>query len=410
MSVSYARPESETGETNSDSIAIISLKSGDNVVSEASVPASAPVHEGRVYIVVDGRVNTGLAIANDTNQAAEISFYFTDATGNDVTRGSFTLEGKRNIAAFANQAPFNVPGSMEGSMTFSSSVPVAVTAIRGLVNERGDFLMTTLPVGSVGSTSDKTSVVFPHFADGAGWSTQVILTNPTDSPLAGTLQFFGQDGAAALSMTVNGVTDSTFNYNVAPRSAVRMVTTSASADVKVGYVVATAAGGSVVPEGLSVFSFTNQGVTVSEAGVPAASMGKTFRTYVESWGALRSGLAVANASAAPAHVAFELSDLDGSATGLTASVEIPAGGHVAGFVDEMFPTLPAGFQGMLRIVSTQPVATIGLRVRINERGESLITAIPVADEAAPVVKSSEVVFPLVVNGGGYSTDFIRIKK
>ena len=53
------------------------------MVSEAAVPATRLIQSGRIYAEIGGGVNTGLAIANPNNQAATISFYFTDATGKD---------------------------------------------------------------------------------------------------------------------------------------------------------------------------------------------------------------------------------------------------------------------------------------------------------------------------------------
>ena len=51
--------------------------------------------------------------------------------------------------------------------------------------------MTTLPVASLASTTSDT-VYFPHFADGNGWVTQVVLVNPTDRTITGTVGFLGE--------------------------------------------------------------------------------------------------------------------------------------------------------------------------------------------------------------------------
>ena len=87
------------------------------------MPASEPIQSGRIYAEVAGPVNTGLAIANGNTQAASISFYFTDSTGN-FGNGSTTIPAGGQIATFLNQAPFNGPVSLSGSFTFTSSVPV----------------------------------------------------------------------------------------------------------------------------------------------------------------------------------------------------------------------------------------------------------------------------------------------
>src|SRR5262249_19765796 len=61
------------------------------IVSEAGVPASAPVTAGRIYVNVDGPLNTGIAFANANQTGALISFYFTDLSGNITNQGSFLL-------------------------------------------------------------------------------------------------------------------------------------------------------------------------------------------------------------------------------------------------------------------------------------------------------------------------------
>ena len=68
------------------------------------MPASEPIQSGRIYAEVAGPVNTGLAIANGNTQAASISFYFTDSTGN-FGNGSTTIPAGGQIATFLNQAP-----------------------------------------------------------------------------------------------------------------------------------------------------------------------------------------------------------------------------------------------------------------------------------------------------------------
>src|SRR5207253_868686 len=54
---------------------------------------------------------------------------------------------------------------------------------------RGEFLITTLPVTNI-TLMNSSVALLPHFADGKGWTTEVILTNPSDSPLTGTVEFF----------------------------------------------------------------------------------------------------------------------------------------------------------------------------------------------------------------------------
>jgi hypothetical protein len=404
----YARMQVEPGRV-SNSIAVISRSVGQTVVSETSLAATAPIRTGRLYVNVDGSVNTGLAFVNNENVAAVISFYFTDAKGVDFGHGSFTLEGKHSISPFVNQAPFNLRTSMQGTLTFNSSLPVTVTGIRGLTNERGELLMTTQPVSSLDAPTARTSITFPQFSDGGGWSTQVVLINPTDAPVTGGVQFFGPASPGApvstLTMTVNGVTGSLFDYNIPPRGAVRFVTANTSSDIHIGYILATPKDDSLVPQGFSILSLLNQGITVSETSVRGASPETAFQMYVEKSATLHSRLAVANPSASPAWATFELAPLDGSSLSRITSIVIPAGGHIAPLIEDLFPTVRDGFQGLLRILSTQSIGVTALRIRNNKRGDVIVTGIPVASEPSSST-SSTLVFPLVVRGGGFSTEFV----
>ncbi len=53
-----------------------------------------------------------------------------------------------------------------------------------------------------------------------------------------------------------------------------------------------------------------------------------------------------------------------------------------------------------------PFAALTLRSLVNERGDFLVTTIPIADPNAPA--SLPIAFPQMVDGGGYVTQFIRI--
>jgi hypothetical protein len=90
-------------------------------------------------------------------------------------------------------------------------------------------------------------------------------------------------------------------------------------------------------------------------------------------------------------------------------VNIPANGHVAQFINELFPAVQDGFEGILRIASSQPVTVVGLRLRVNDRSDALITSMPVVDEAVPAA-TSDLVFPIVVQGGDYTTEFVTINR
>lgn len=414
VQVGYGRIRPNSGSTTPSGLAIFGLTQGGVLVSEAGVPAAPPVQEGRIFAEVSGPVNTGLAIANPNDVPATITFFFTDVNGTNFGGDSFTLGANNQTAKFLDQAPFNGGSSLLGAFTFTSSVPISVVALRSFTNERGDFLITTLPVAPLSGSS--TSVVyFPHFADGGGWTTQVILVNPTDLTITGNIEFFGQGSGTTPAVPVTLVLEgrpleSSYSYSISPRSSGRFTTSNPAGATSAGSVRVTPDVGSTSPSGLGVFSFVSGGVTVSEAGIPALPKGSAFRVYVEASGnpgqvgAVQSGIAVTDTSGTVNTVTLEVTHLDGSTVGAATTLLIPPSGQVARFIDELL-TLPANFSGVLRVTSTADVAIVGLRARVNQRGDFMITTTPPSNEtAAPT--SVDVYFPHFADSGGWSTQFV----
>jgi hypothetical protein len=78
-------------------------------------------------------------------------------------------------------------------------------------------------------------------------------------------------------------------------------------------------------------------------------------------------------------------------------------------VHELFPSLTVSpglpFRGLLRITSFSSIAVAAVRARYNENSSFLITTTPVSNEASSV-STAELVFPQIVDGGGYTTQFV----
>jgi hypothetical protein len=285
-------------------------------------------------------------------------------------------------------------------------------ALEGFRNERDEFLITTLPVIDTSVTPRTSPIVLPHFTDGNGWSTYILLVNPTDTAMSGTIQFRDANGNVLL-LTANGLASNSFSYTVPRRSAYRLKTAGSGSVFRSGSVTITPSSGNSTPVSLAVFSFAAGGVTLTQAGVPSNS-GTAFRMFVEgvpgrpaaTIGSYSSGFAVANASASAASVTFDLYGLDGSSKGLTKTVQVAAFGQSAQFLEDVFPALSLPFQGILRITTTSPaISVVGLRIRYNERDEFLMTTTAPADELAPTTPQ-ESDFPHILNGGGFTTQFV----
>ncbi len=416
----YARILPGAGTATPSGLAIFSLRQNNTLVSEAAVPASTLLTSGRIYAEVGGGADTGLAIANPNSQTATITFYFTDANGVSTAVSTTPIGANAQIAKFLSGPPFNGGSAVQGSFSFTSNVPVAVVALRGFTNERSEFLMTTLPVTDLLAAPSTDSILFPHFADGDGFTTQFVLVNPGDTTLTGSIQFYdkGTDTTPGqvLTRTVDGVSGTTFNYSIPSRSAKRL-RTAGTGTLQSGSVRLVPTATQRRPDGVIIFTYKQSGITVSEAGVPSLRSGLAFRLYAEATagftagqvGSAQTGIAIANASTAPATVNFELHTLTGTSTGLTGAKVIPGNGQVSMFLTDIpgFATLASPFQGVLRIstASSAGISVVGLRGRWNERNEFLMTTTqPISESQAP--GSSEQFFPHFADGGGFTTQFI----
>src|SRR4029453_3051552 len=96
----------------------------------------------------------------------------------------------------------------------------------GLVNERSDFLTTTLPVIDLETTSQD-PVIVPHLAAGGGWTTDVILLNPTDDWLTGSVRFLSPAGENQ-DVKIDGAVLNATTYSIAAKSSRRLQATGSS--------------------------------------------------------------------------------------------------------------------------------------------------------------------------------------
>jgi hypothetical protein len=291
------------------------------------------------------------------------------------------------------------------------------------VNEQNQFLFTPETVTPLPTSLSLGTQIIPHFADAGGWRTRLFLVNPTDQTISGTFQFFGEGTATVpaspLTLNVGGQVSSTFSYSIRPRSSASFETLGPTTiATRLGSIQVTAAGGTTAPASYAVLSFVSNGVTVTQATVETQATGLAFRSFVQFDskkpvpGATQDAVAIANTSLTPATVNFELFNTDGTTTGFTASITIPGFGHAAIFVHELFPLfvipedtnlLPV--RGVLRITSFSSISVVNFRTHFNELGNFLLTSTTTTNEALPST-NAELFFPQILDGGGYTTQFV----
>jgi len=238
--------------------------------------------------------------------------------------------------------------------------------------------------------------IIPHFVEGGGWTTEIELVNPTDTTMTGNLQFLDQAGTQL----------ETRSYSILPRSSASAQRSAPGFNLRAGSIHVIPDSVQLPPVGSTVFSFTTSGVTVTETGVAAVTPTSSLIMYGENSGSLQSGFAFANPSAQPISLHYDVFYSDGSAAGISGSLDVPANGQRALFLDELpgASSLAAGFKGTLRVATTGgPVSAIGLRVRTNERAEVLLST-TMLDGTSAV--SPDLYIPHFVYGAGFTTEFI----
>ncbi len=410
--------EPASGNVAPAGIAILGFRRDGILVSEVAIPAARPLTGVRLYAEVAGPLNTGVAIANPNSTPADVSFVVTGSDGATVTDGLMTLSAGQQLARFLTEPPFSVAALGGGTLTLSASAPVVVTALRLFTNERSDLFMTAIPAGDLSLPAGNDIVVLPHFADGSGWKTHLLLVNPTDAVTAGTLSFTepGTPTSPPGSSLVELEGNDTYEYSLPPRSGQRIETRGVLPGLRVGSVRLGPAPGSAAPFVSAIFAFETAGVTVSETGATGEKAG-ALRTYVESegpageTGSIRSGIAIANPASAPITVDLEITDAAGVLLPMTGSISLPARGQLAGFLNDLpgFETLTSPFRGVLRVSTTgaEGIVATAIRGRVNERGDFLMATTPPAPETR-LGLFGPVYFAHFADGGGFTTEFILL--
>src|ERR1041385_5281581 len=237
LTTGYARIQPASTSIAPGGVAIYSLRQGGALVTETGVPASPLITSGLVYVEINGGANTGLAIANPNNDDITFNFFINDSNNvRNTLSGSFTLAANTQIAKFLTDWPFNSLG-LVGTLSFTASDPVAVTTLRGFTNERGDFLVSTLPVLDPTVPESTLPAYLPHFAVGGGWRTELILLNTQDAPVSGTVSFTDSSGNA-VAVPVGTVTSglTSVSYTVAQSRTVKFILSSTSPNVQSGVI------------------------------------------------------------------------------------------------------------------------------------------------------------------------------
>jgi len=387
-------------------VAIFTSRTGNQVVSEAAVAATAPVLGARFFVERTASVNTGFAAVAPT--ASTLTLDLIDASGVRVASSTQVIPAGGHISRFANElfSSFTFPNSFVGSIVLSATAPVAVVVLRTIVNQVGDFLITTLPIADTAVPPGSAPLYLPQVVDAGGYQTDLLFVNPTVSAISGTAEFVNPDGIA-LSLTVNGVTGSSIPYQLPANGAAVLRTSGSGASARRGYVIVRPVAGAPAPIVGAVVTFVQEGLLVAATGVASAPASRRVRLYFDRTIGHDTGVAIVNLTDNPANLQLTLRNLSG-ASGGPGTQRLSPQGQSARYVSEISPSLPSGSRGVLEVTSDSPIAVIAVR-STQSGNRSLLSTLPVDDLdrlPAAVVRY----FPQIAAGGGYTTELILLNE
>ena len=114
------------------------------IVREAGVADALPIGSANVFISVGGGFNAGVAVANPTEQDANLTFRLMTSSGVELASKTNPLVSGGHVAKFVSELFSDEVGTaFEGTLVIESTIPVAITAIR----TKGGIQISSYPVG-----------------------------------------------------------------------------------------------------------------------------------------------------------------------------------------------------------------------------------------------------------------------
>jgi len=351
--------------------ALFKTVSGNTIVSEVGAGLSKPGKNFTLYIGNLNNGQSGYALANFGKNPANLILTLRDSSGNaaDVPQ-SLTLGAGEHKAEFVAQRFPSIAGKeFEGSLQVTSDQEIAAVALR--YDNQNQEVFSNLPILANESAP---SLYIPQAVDGGDYRTTFILMNSSASDASAHLEFFDGSGSP-LNLPIGMTPAPTYDVKVPAYGLASVSTPGASTQMLVGWVKVSSPG---VAIGGSAIIQTRQDMRiVSEAAIASFVPAAHFVTYVESLGYTQSGLAISNPNAKSSRVTVNLHDSAGFLKATT-SFELPPLGHIARFFSgtgEWFPDGFDQFEGLLEVISTEPVC--GAALRYENYAANIFATLPV---------------------------------
>jgi hypothetical protein len=153
-----------------------------------------------------GSIQGGVAIANASSSATQVTVSLTDLNGGPQASTSVAIAANGQAAFFLRDLFPSLPAAFKGILRVTTSGSgLSVTGLRARFNGRGDFLFTSAaPVNESMSATSATTIV-PHFLDGGGFTSEFnLFSGSAGQATSGHLRFYRGD-ASPLTLTLSGL-------------------------------------------------------------------------------------------------------------------------------------------------------------------------------------------------------------
>jgi hypothetical protein len=327
--------------------------------SAASMPVSTTPGQ-QLFLPFDqtfhgAKFTTGVALSNPNATAAVVTFVFTDDAGRPIAAATatVTVPGYGHYSTVLDQA-FPAVAGKRGVAVLTSTQPICGVGIR--------FDGSSFTTLNALTPSTATSEAFAHVVNGAGWNTTFLLINTGMQSASFTLSFRGNDSSAWKLPLGSDGNQSSVTGAIAPGTIRILQSDGSGATMQQGW-ASLSTTGSV--SGTAIFSVQAAGQPPTEASVPIGSAGAT-QLYLPfdqtSPEQSATGVALANPNAGSATVYLTFAQSDGQQTPVTQPITIPAGGHWAGVLGDLYPAIQ-GKTGIAYLVSDVPLLGVGIQFK-----------------------------------------------
>ena len=377
LKVGYARFTAGAGV---GAAAILRYAEGSTIMYETGVPSTAASRDLSLFVDSANHRSTGLALVNDSNKNAEVRFRLYGQAFNLVddrtlqqALGYPSLGIGAHVARFASELfPRLQTDPLDlGLMTIESDQPLAAATLC-LGGDPAKSFPETVPTLSVfpviaarpenpPGQAGQSVFYFPQVADGEAGSARVrttlYFTNVGDDAVA-RVEFLTNNQPAALDLVGRGPT-SLLEFAIKKGEVIRFET-AGGPELATAYARVTT--GSTVT-GNAVYSYTQSGVTLFEATVPASRSLERFTIFVEEApDPVATALGIVNVGSQAAAVTLHVYDKDAHLLVERALEPLPAGSAVRQHLSELLLD-SSGWQTqgvILTVTSDQPLAALAL--------------------------------------------------